>query len=55
MTIIGIDIMIDIIITVIIKICLRNDGTAVIADFGLAVRYRDENNSLDISPNTRLA
>ena len=33
---------------------LRNDGTAVIADFGLAVRYRDENNSLDISPNTRL-
>ena len=33
--------------------CFRNDGTAVIADFGLAVRYRDENNSLDISPNTR--
>jgi len=36
------------------NILVRNDGTAVIADFGLAVRYRDENNSLDISPNTRV-
>jgi len=36
------------------NILVRNDGTAVIADFGLAVRYRAENNSLDISPNTRV-
>merc|ERR1711915_742494 len=36
------------------KILVKNDGTAAIADFGLAVRYTGENDSLDISPNTRV-
>ena len=35
------------------NILVKNDGTAAIADFGLAVRYTGENDSLDISPNTR--
>ena len=35
------------------NILVKNDGTAAIADFGLAVRYNGENDSLDISPNTR--
>jgi bone morphogenetic protein receptor type-1B len=36
------------------NILVRNDGTAVIADFGLAVRHSVETNSIDISPNTRV-
>lgn len=35
------------------NILVKNDGTAAIADFGLAVRYNGENDTLDISPNTR--
>ena len=33
---------------------MKNDGTAAIADFGLAVRYNSDTESLDISPNTRV-
>lgn len=36
------------------NILVKNDGTAAIADFGLAVRYNGENDTLDISPNTRV-
>jgi len=36
------------------NILVKNDGTAAIADFGLAVRYNSEAESLDISPNTRV-
>ena len=35
------------------NILVKNDGTAAIADFGLAVRYTSDTGSLDISPNTR--
>ena len=35
------------------NILVKNDGTAAIADFGLAVRYNTENDTPDISPNTR--
>ena len=36
------------------NILIKNDGTAAIADFGLAVRYSSDTGSLDISPNTRV-
>ena len=36
------------------NILIKNDGTAAIADFGLAVRYNSDTESLDISPNTRV-
>jgi len=36
------------------NILVKNDGTAAIADFGLAVRYNSDTESLDISPNTRV-
>jgi serine/threonine protein kinase len=35
------------------NILVKNDGTAAIADFGLAVRYSGETGQLDIAPNTR--
>ena len=34
---------------------MKNDGTAAIADFGLAVRHSSSSDCLDISPNTRSA
>ena len=36
------------------NILIKNDGTAAIAVFGLAVRYNSDTESLDISPNTRV-
>ena len=36
------------------NILVKNDGTAAIADFGLAVRYNSDTESMDISPNTRV-
>ena len=36
------------------NILVKQDGTAAIADFGLAVRYNGETDCLDISPNTRV-
>ena len=37
------------------NILVKNDGTAAIADFGLAVRHSSSSDCLDISPNTRSA
>lgn len=36
------------------NILVKKDGSCVIADFGLAVRYNSENNEVDIAPNTRV-
>ena len=36
------------------NILIKNDGTAAIADFGLAVRYNSHTEWLDVSPNTRV-
>ena len=33
---------------------MRSNGTCVIADLGLAVRYYAQNDTLDIAPNTRV-
>ena len=35
------------------NILVKRNGTACIADFGLAVRYMSDTNEVDISPNTR--
>lgn len=35
------------------NILVKRNGTACIADFGLAVRYMSDSNEVDISPNTR--
>jgi len=35
------------------NILVKNDGTAAIADFGLAVRYTGETGQVDIQPNNR--
>lgn len=36
------------------NILVKKDGSSVIADFGLAVRYDSESNEVDIAPNTRV-
>jgi len=36
------------------NILVKNDGSAAIADFGLAVRFNSETQAVDIAPNTRV-
>jgi bone morphogenetic protein receptor type-1B len=36
------------------NILVKKDGSSVIADFGLAVRFDSESNEVDIAPNTRV-